>query len=149
MFFELTHMFIPSEINRFKVSLSVQSRDLPPNEFRQPRFLLQNELGISFFNSQNISYFSTVNKGFIQLMSRVSLFCYSMGYYIAHQHPLSMGFPRQEYWNGLSFPSPGDLPDPGIEPESPTLAGFFTTEPPGKTKQGITRPWGIPVQLSR
>ena len=51
-------------------------------------------------------------------MSRVSLFCYSMGYYIAHQHPLSMGFPRQEYWNGLSFPSPGDLPDPGIEPES-------------------------------
>ena len=45
--------------------------------------------------------------------------------------PLSMGCPRQEYWNALPFPSPGDLPDPGIEPESPTLAGgFFITEPP-------------------
>ena len=45
-----------------------------------------------------------------------------------------MGFPRQEYWNGLPFPSPGDLPNPGIEPSSPALAGgFFTTEPPGKS----------------
>ena len=35
---------------------------------------------------------------------------------VAHQAPLSMGFPRQEYWNGLPFPSPGDIPDPGIEP---------------------------------
>ena len=42
-----------------------------------------------------------------------------------------MGFIRQEYWNGLPFPSPADLPDPGIELESPELAGrFFTTEPP-------------------
>ena len=40
-----------------------------------------------------------------------------------------MGFSRQEYWSGLPFPSPGDLPDPGIEPVSPGLAGgFFTTE---------------------
>ena len=47
--------------------------------------------------------------------------------------PLSMGFPRQEYWNGLQFPSPGDLPDPGMESASPALAGgFFTTEPPEK-----------------
>ena len=54
---------------------------------------------------------------------------------IAHQAPLSMGFPRQECWSGLPFPFPGDLPDPGIEsvsPASPALAGgFFTTEPPG------------------
>ena len=43
-----------------------------------------------------------------------------------------MGFLRQEYWSGLSFPSPGGLPDPGIEPAFPALAGgFFTTEPPG------------------
>jgi len=43
------------------------------------------------------------------------------------------GFPRQEYWSGLPFPSPEDLPDLGIESESPTLAGrFFTPEPPGK-----------------
>ena len=55
---------------------------------------------------------------------------------VAHQAPLFMGFPRQEYWSGLPFPSPGDLPDPGIEPvslASPTLVSvFFTTAPPGK-----------------
>ena len=39
----------------------------------------------------------------------------------AHQAPLSMGFPRQEYWGGLPFSSPGDLPDPGIKPRSPAL----------------------------
>ena len=53
---------------------------------------------------------------------------------VDHQAPLSMGFPRQEYWNGLPFSSPRDLPDPGIESVSPELAGsFFTTEPPGKS----------------
>ena len=53
----------------------------------------------------------------------------------ACQAPLSVGFSRQEYWSGLSFPSPGDLPDPGIKPTSPALAGrFFTTEPPRKPK---------------
>ena len=52
--------------------------------------------------------------------------------YIALQAPLSMGFPRQEYWSRLPFPSPGDLPDPRIEPLSPAVVGgFFTTEPPG------------------
>ena len=39
---------------------------------------------------------------------------------VAHQAPLSMEFPKQEYWSGLPFPSPGDLPNPGIQPESPT-----------------------------
>ena len=54
---------------------------------------------------------------------------------VAHQAPLSMGIPRQEYWSGLPFLSPGDLPDTGIKPGSPALAGgFFTTEPPGKPK---------------
>ena len=49
---------------------------------------------------------------------------------VAQQAPLSMGFPRQEYWSELSFPSPGDLRDPGIKPWSRALAGeFFTTEP--------------------
>ena len=52
---------------------------------------------------------------------------------VACQAPLFMGFSRQEYWNGLPLPSPGDLPDPGIEHASPALAGrFFTAEPPGK-----------------
>ena len=50
----------------------------------------------------------------------------------ACQAPLSMGLPRQEYWSELLFPSPGGLPNPGIEPSSPALAGrSFTTEPPG------------------
>ena len=52
---------------------------------------------------------------------------------VAHQAPLPVGFPRQEYWTGLPFPSTGDLPNLGIEPVSPELAGgFFTTEPLGK-----------------
>ena len=50
------------------------------------------------------------------------------------QGPLSMGCSRQEYWSGLPFPSPGDLPNPGIQPLSPVLAGrFFPTEPPGES----------------
>ena len=58
---------------------------------------------------------------------------------VARQVLLSMGFPRQEYWNGLPFPPPGNLPDPGVEPTSPTLVGgFFTTEPPGKPIPFIT-----------
>ena len=81
-----------------------------------------------------------------------------------------MGFSREEYWSGLPFPSPGDLPDPGIEPGSPALeADALTSEPPGKPHcpviqdlidQGLIRPcqsvcntpilpvkktqWGIP-----
>ena len=52
---------------------------------------------------------------------------------VAHQTPLSVGFPRQEYWSGLPFPSPGDILDAGIRPcVSCTTGGFFTTEPPGK-----------------
>ena len=51
----------------------------------------------------------------------------------AHQGPLFMGFPWQEYWSELPFPPPVDLPDPGIELVSPALAGgFITTESPGK-----------------
>ena len=54
---------------------------------------------------------------------------------LACQAPLSMDFSRQEYWGGLPFPSPGDLPDPGIEPKSPALqAEALTSEQPGKLK---------------
>ena len=60
---------------------------------------------------------------------------------IAHQDPLSMGFSRQEYWSGLPLPPPGDLPHPGIKPESPispALAGrVFIAESPGKLVSGI------------
>ena len=58
--------------------------------------------------------------------SRVQL-CVTL-WTVARQVPLSKGFSRQEYWSGLPCPPPGDLPDPGIEPESPTLVGgFFIT----------------------
>ena len=51
------------------------------------------------------------------------------------QAPLSMGFSRQDYWSGLPFPSPGDLPNPGIEHRSPALqADALSSEPPGKPK---------------
>ena len=52
-------------------------------------------------------------------LSRVRLF--ATPWIVAHQAPRSMGFSRHEYWSGLPFPSPGDLPDPGIEPGSPAL----------------------------
>ena len=65
------------------------------------------------------------------MLSRVLLFVTS--WTVALQTPLSMEFSRQESWSGLLFPTPGDLPDPGIEPVSPALAGgFFTTAPLGK-----------------
>ena len=61
---------------------------------------------------------------------------------VVHQAPLSMGFPRQEYWSGLPFPSPGDHPYPGIEPkspESPVLpGGFFNTWEAVNLKGGLS-----------
>ena len=58
---------------------------------------------------------------------------------VAHQAPLSMGFARQEYWSRLPILSPGDLPNAGIEPMSPALAGRFSTnQPPGKPAQKHT-----------
>ena len=67
----------------------------------------------------------------VKSLSRVRLF--ATPWTVAYQAPPSMGFSRQEYWSGLPFPSPGDLPDPGIEPGSPSLrADTLTSEPPGK-----------------
>ena len=64
-----------------------------------------------------------------QSLSRVQF--YATPWTVAYQALLSMGFSREEYWSGLPFPTAGDLPEPGIEPESLALAGgFLTTEPP-------------------
>ena len=62
---------------------------------------------------------------------------------IAHKTPQSIELFRQEYWSGLSFPSPGDLPDPGIEPRSPALqADFLPTEPPGnRNRNRVHNKW--------
>ena len=65
----------------------------------------------------------------VKSFSRVQLF--ATPWTVAYQAPLSTGFSRQEYWSGLPFPSPGDLPNPGIEPRSPALeADALTSEPP-------------------
>ena len=67
----------------------------------------------------------------VKWLSRVWLFV--TPWTVAYQALLSMGFSRQEHWSGLPFPSPGDLPNPGIEPGSPALeADALTSEPPGK-----------------
>ena len=67
----------------------------------------------------------------VKSLSRVRLF--ATLWTVAHQAPPSMGFSRQEYWSGSPFPSPGDLPDAGIEPTSPALqADALPSEPPGK-----------------
>ena len=69
----------------------------------------------------------------VKSLSRIRLF--ATPWTVAYQASPSMGFSRQEYWSGLPFPSPGDLPDPGIEPGSPALeAGALTSEPPETTQ---------------
>ena len=77
----------------------------------------------------------------VKVLSRVQLFATPQ--IVAHQAPLFVRFSRQEYQSGLPFPSPGDLPNPGIKPmsqASPALAsGFFTTEPPGNYSSNLWR----------
>ena len=71
-------------------------------------------------------------------LSRVRLF--ATPWTVAHQAPPSMEFSKQEYWSGLPFPSPRDLPNPGIEPRSPALqAGPLPSEPPGKPYMKLKR----------
>ena len=75
------------------------------------------------------TFFTSLVK--VKSLSRVRLFV--TPWTVAHQAPPSMGISRQEYWSGLPFPSPGDLPNAGIKLASPALAGgFFAPESPGK-----------------
>jgi len=70
----------------------------------------------------------------VKSLSRVRLFATS--WTTAYKAPLSTEFSRQEYWSGLSFPSPGELPDPGIEPRFPTLqTDTLLSEPPSHLKE--------------
>ena len=76
----------------------------------------------------------------VQSLSLVQLF--ETPWTAARQAPLSRGFPRQEYWNGLPFPPPGDPPDPGMELISLALGGgFFTTEPPKNWQFPLIQPF--------
>ena len=78
-------------------------------------------------------------------LSHIQLF--ATAWTIARQAPLFMEFSRQQYWSGLLFPTPGDLPNPGMEPASPAslalAGGFFTTEPLRKLSDGINRPKNV------
>ena len=77
-------------------------------------------------------YFPLKVKVKVKSLSRVRLF--ATRWTVAYKAPPSMGFFRQEYWSGLPFPSPGDLPNRRIEPGFPALgADALTSEPPGKT----------------
>ena len=79
----------------------------------------------------NASEIREDTKGYVKLLSRVWLFV--TPWTVAYEAPLSMEFSRQEYWSGLPYPSPGDLPDPGIEPRSPAWeADALPSKPPGK-----------------
>ena len=86
--------------------------------------------------SERVKYFSMVSwlassRSDVKSLSRVRLF--ATLWTIAYQALPSMGFSKQEYWSGLPFPSPGDLPNPGIKPGSPAFqADALTSEPPGK-----------------
>ena len=67
---------------------------------------------------------------------------------VAYQAPLSMGFPRQEYWSGLPFPSLGDLPDPGTEARYPALqADSLLTEPPGNYQVLLSKSLNIKTKV--
>ena len=90
----------------------------------------------AFFTVQLSHLYMTTGKTIsltkVNSLSRVRLF--ASPWTVANQAPLSMGFSRQEYWSELPFPSPGDLPDPGIEPWSPALStDALPSEPPGKS----------------
>ena len=74
----------------------------------------------------------------VKSLSRVQLFV--TPWTVAYEAPPSMGFSRQEYWSGLPFPSPGDLPNPEIKPRFPALqAGTLPSKPPGKNSCNSTR----------
>ena len=78
-------------------------------------------------------FFTTEPPGKVKVKSLSPVRLFATLWTVAYQAPPSMGFSRQGYWSGLSFSSPGDLANPGIEPGSPTLqADALTSEPPGK-----------------
>ena len=72
-----------------------------------------------------------VCKSYVCAQSLSHAWLFAMLWTVAHQAPLSMGFPKQEYWSGLPFPSPGNLPNPGIKPNTPASAGRVYTVPSG------------------
>ena len=109
-------------------------RQEPPYKARKGSPFLQR---FQFLWTNTHGVLRTVSSTYLVWRGMLSLgWLFTTPWTVAHQALLSMEFSRQEYWSELLFPSPGDPPNPGKEPEflaSPALAGgFFTTEPPGK-----------------
>ena len=91
---------------------------------------------VMYKNTESLCCVSKTNmvKAKVELLSRLWLF--ATPWTLGHQAPPSMGFPRPEYWSGSPFHSPGDLPDPEIEPGFPALQeDALTSEPPGKPNE--------------
>ena len=104
-------------------SLSLFFLTFPTNSFTFPLFFLCTHLSCQPWNHPyHLPYHllhSHHSRPSVQLLSHVWLF--ATPWTVTHQAPPTMGFSRQDYWSGLPVPSPGDLPDSGIEPRSPTL----------------------------
>ena len=118
----------------------VQSEEIIKFQWFKLMFTIRNSLGSKPDLVINFIYLK-IRRMFewVKLLSRVWLF--ATLWTVAYQASPSMGFSRQEYWGGLSFSSPGDLPDPGIKPGSPALqADALTSEPPGKSRWTLNMP---------
>ena len=88
----------------------------------------QPSLSFTIFQSL-LKFISIESVKWSEAKSLSHIWLFATPWTVAYQAPLSMGFPRQEYWSELPFPSPGDLPEPGNETVSCTAGGFFTAEP--------------------
>ena len=123
-----SHPLDPSLCNQQQPSpcdcLTIPKLQLPATApSREPAFLLRVCMAVA-----RTVWFSFCLKVKVKSLSHVWLF--ATRWTVAHQAPSSMGFSRQEYWSGLPFPSPRDLPDPGVKPRSPALqGGALTSEP--------------------
>ena len=97
-------------------------------------------IGIICISLQIFPPMTNLDDDDVKSLSRVRLF--ATPWTVAHQAPPSMGFTRQEYWSGLPFPSPGDRPNPGIEPRSPALqADSLSAETQDRNAVQTTRVW--------
>ena len=99
-------------------------------------FKFQNPFNCAIKESPPKLQFKEINLQHCCLVTKSYPTLYVIPWTVALQAPLSMGFPKQEYWSGLPFPFPRDLLDPGVKTKSSALAGgFLTTETPGKPFQ--------------
>ena len=128
-------------IVKWSVSCSVMPNPLWPHGLQPTRLLCPwhfpgKDTGVGCHFLFQITIVKDVYQFLQSIVKLKSLSCawlFSTTWTVTHQAPLSMEFSRQEYWSGLPFPSPGDLPNPGIESGSSTLqVDALPSEPPGK-----------------